>query len=118
MLKKHLLGFAKVQFSKDTFSDDSDIPTLKGTKKTHEDGNDNILVHWAFTCRADPVIAQVPQQESLVGGDQFTTPVLNVASITVNTDRRSSIYFQQKHLCQYGNLQLITFSVHAGSLDH
>jgi len=62
ILRKHLLSFVKVRYLEDIHCDDSEIPNIKGSKKTHDDGNEDTLLHWAYSCRSEKIIAAPPQK--------------------------------------------------------
>ena len=85
ILKKHLLGFVKVRYSENIYCDDSEIPNIKGSKKTCDEGNEDTLLHWAYSHRAEKVIAALPQQVELMDADNQSTQMLDLESVTVNT---------------------------------
>ena len=82
--KKFLLGFVKVRYSKDIFSDDSEIPTIKGSKQNIDDNDKDTLVYWAYTRRNDPIIAEHPDQPTLK--ENISRPMLDIQSVTFSGD--------------------------------
>ena len=82
--KKILLGFVKVRYSKDIFSDDSEIPTIKGSKQNIDDNDKDTLVYWAYTRRNDPIIAEHPDQPTLK--ENISRPMLDIQSVTFSGD--------------------------------
>ena len=73
-----------MRYSEDIYCDDSEIPNIKGSKKTHDDGNEDTLLHWAYSCRSEKVIAAPPQKVNLMDVDHQFTPMLDLASVTIS----------------------------------
>ena len=74
-----------MRYSEDIYCDDSEIPNIKGSKKTHDNGNEDTLLHWAYSRRSEKVIATPPQKVNLMDVDHQFTPMLDLASVTIST---------------------------------
>ena len=78
----------KVRYSKDIFEDDSEIPTIKGSKQNIDDNDKDTLVYWAYTRRNDPIIVEHPDQPTLK--ENISRSMLDIQSVTFSGDNLNS----------------------------